>query len=284
MKNQKLLSGLNFIILSILVMTFGIAYFPVWKRLVMTWFHYEEYSHGFIILPLCLYIVWKKWGVLSNLPLISSALGFPLIVTSLLMYFISHFAEIFTVDYISLILCISGMILYLYGKQMVKELVFPLFFMLFMVPVPSQVYSSLTMPLQLFVSTISVWISKLLNIPIYREGNVIHLPDLTLQVVNACSGLRSMISLMAISAIFGYLTLNSNLMRSALFLSGIAAAIMVNIIRVLLMVMAIYFLNYDLTEGFGHTIFGMIIFFLALIILALTKGVLSIWDIKPIKE
>jgi exosortase len=123
-----------------------------------------------------------------------------------------------------------------------------------------------------------VGISNLFGLPVYREGNVIHLPDRTLQVVQACSGLRSMISLLTLSAIFGYLTLKSNLLRTILFFSGIPAAILVNIIRVVLMVVAFYYFNYNLTTGTTHTIFGIIIFALALIFIAITKRVLSLWD------
>ena len=136
---------------------------------------------------------------------------------------------------------------------------------------------------QLFVSKLNVWLVSTIGIPIYREGNVIHLPDRTMQVVQACSGLRSMVSLLMLSAIFGYFTLKSNILRFALFLSGILAAIFVNIIRVSLMVFAFYYFNYDITKGSVHTVFGVIIFSIALIIIAFSKGVLSIWD-KAVSE
>ena len=177
-----------------------------------------------------------------------------------------------------MVLLLAGVIIYLYGFLIFKELLFPLVFLLFMIPIPGQIYSSLTIPLQLHVTKVSVWIGAFLDIPIYREGNVIHLPDRTMQVVQACSGLRSMVSLLMLSAIFGYFTLKSNMLRFALFLSGIPVAIFVNIIRVCLMVFAFYYFNYDLTKDSVHTVFGIIIFFIALIIIALTKGVLSIWD------
>lgn len=117
-----------------------------------------------------------------------------------------------------------------------------------------------------------------MGVPVYREGNVIHLPNRTMQVVQACSGLRSMISLLTLSAILGYFTLKSNLLRTVLFVSGVPAAIFVNIIRVLLLVAAFYYLNYDLTAGNIHTVFGMTIFILALLLIIIIKQVLSIWD------
>ena len=258
--------------------TFILAFFPVWKRLVLSWYSSDQYSHGFFIIPITLYIIWKKKDILVKTPIRPSWWGMALVVFSLLLYLFAHFAEILTLTSFSIVLLLAGVIIYLYGFLIFKELLFPLVFLLFMIPIPSQIYSSLTIPLQLFVSKVSVWLGSTIGIPIYREGNVIHLPDRTMQIVQACSGLRSMISLLMLSAIIGYLTLKSNILRFVLFLSGIPAAIFVNIIRVCLMVFAFHYFNYDLTKDSVHTVFGIIIFCIALIIIALSKGVLSIWD------
>jgi len=258
--------------------SFILAFFPVWKRFVLTWYSSDDYSHGFFIIPLCFYIIWRKKEILAEIPNKPSLWGLALVIFSLLLYLFAHLAEIMTLTSFSMVLLLAGMVIYFYGFSMFKELIFPLFLLLFMIPVPAQIYSKLTIPLQLFVSKASVGISNLLGLPIYREGNVIHLPDRTLQVVQACSGLRSMISLLTLSAIFAYLTLKSNLLRTILFFSGIPAAILVNIIRVLLLVFAFHYLNFDLTTGTIHTVFGMIIFILALIVIFIMKAILSIWD------
>ena len=176
-----------------------------------------------------------------------------------------------------------GSVIYLFGTKMFKALSFPLFFLLFMIPIPSQIYSALTIPLQLFVSKVSVDISFLSGISIYREGNVIHLPGQTFQVVQACSGLRSLTSLLTLSTVFGYFTLNSNIWRSVLIVSAIPVAILVNIVRVLTTIIAFYFWGYNLSVGSVHTAFGMVIFMLAIIIIAAIRKILSIWD-NPTKE
>lgn len=282
--NPKSSTFLNVVLISILFAAFFIIYFPVWKGLVLLWYQAEEYSHGFFIIPICIYIIWQKKERLSEIPIKSSWLGIVLVIISLLLYFFAYVAEINTVASFSIIPLLMGVILYLYGYLMLRELMFPLFFLLFMIPVPSQIYSSLTIPLQLFVSKVSVSFALFFGIPIYREGNVIHLPEQTLQVVQACSGLRSMISLLTLSAIFGYFTLKSNILRSALFVSGIPVAVLVNIIRVLLMIVAFYYFKLDLTGDNIHTVFGMMVFALALIIIALVRGVFSIWDIKVLEK
>ncbi len=266
------------LLMTSLFFSFVFAYFPVWERLILGWYSSDEYSHGFFIVPLCIYIIWRKKEILTEIPVKPSWWGLSLVIFSLFLYLFAYFAEISTIASFSMVVLLAGVIIYLYGFLIFKELLFPLFFLLFMIPIPAQIYSSLTIPLQLFVTKVSVWLGSTIGIPIYREGNVIHLPDRTMQVVQACSGLRSMISLLMLGAIFGYLSLKSNMLRFALFLSGIPAAIFVNIIRVSLMVFAFYFFNYDLTKDSVHTVFGIIIFFIALIIIVLTKGVLSIWD------
>ena len=211
----------------------------------ITWYSSDQYSHGFFIIPITLYIIWQKKDILTKTPIIPSWWGLALVIFSLLLYLFAYFAEISTIASFSMVLLLAGVIIYLYGFLIFKELLFPLAFLLFMIPIPAQIYSSLTIPLQLFVSNVSAWLASTIGISIYREGNVIHLPDRTMQVVQACSGLRSMISLLMLSAIISYFTLKSNILRFALFFSGIPAAIFVNIIRVSLMVFVFYYFNYS---------------------------------------
>jgi exosortase A len=268
----------------VLFATFVLTFFPVWKALALAWSTSDEYAHGFFIIPLCCYILWRKKENLTKIPVQPSRWGLALIILFLLLYLFSHFAEIITLASFSMILLLVGAVIYLYGFLMFKELIFPLFFLLFMIPIPAQIYSMATLPLQLFVSKTSVCFASHLGVPIYREGNIIQIPDRTLEVVRACSGLRSMISLLTLSAVFGYLTLRSNVLRTVLFFSGVPIAIFVNIIRVMLVVLAFYYLNYDLTIDIVHTIFGLIIFILALITITIMKEILSSWDGSITKE
>jgi exosortase len=168
--------------------------------------------------------------------------------------------------------------IYLFGFRFTKEISFPLCFLLFMIPVPSQIFSALTIPLQLIVSKISVGIASTAGIPILREGNVIFLPGHTLEVVQACSGLRSMMSLLMLSAVYGYFLLSSVLARSILIGLSVPTAILVNIFRVTATVFAYHFMDFDLAAGTAHTVFGVIIFVLALILIALFQKALTMWD------
>jgi len=277
-KSSTSISQSQWLLLALLFTSFILVYFPVWESLVRTWYNSDDYSHGFFIVPICVFIVWQKRETLTETQIRPSAWGLVVIMLALLMYLVGHLGEIATIASFSMVPVLAGLIIYFFGFQMFKELLFPLFLLLFMIPVPAQIYATLTIPLQLFVSIVSTGAARILGIPIFREGNVINLPQYTLQVVEACSGLRSMISLLTLSAVFAYMTLRSNILRTILFITGIPAAIVVNIFRVLLMILAFYYFHYDLARGSVHTIFGVVIFILALAIIAGMKGLLSFWD------
>ncbi|WP_167496540.1 exosortase/archaeosortase family protein [Desulfopila sp. IMCC35006] len=261
-----------------LLLGFIWAYFPVWKELLLAWYSSDDYSHGFFIVPIVIYSLWQKRGELQKISVQSSSVGFVLLIVSLVLYFLALYAEIKTVASMAMIFTIVSVVLYLYGSAICREIIFILFILFFMIPVPAQVFSAITMPLQLFVSKACVWVAMVLGLPIFREGNVIHLPGQSLEMVQACSGLRSLMTLLTLSVIISYFTLRSNWLRMLLLLSGAPVAIIVNIIRVLIMILCFYYLDLDLTHGTSHTILGVVVFMLAVALVFLVKGVLSFWD------
>ncbi|MBN1472505.1 MAG: exosortase/archaeosortase family protein [Syntrophaceae bacterium] len=271
---------INTNILLVLIFTAALlyCYWPTLSGLVKVWYSSEDYSHGFFIIPVCAYIAWTKRKELFEIKPEPTAWGLIISILSLLVYVISKYAGIATLASVSIVSFVAGGILFLFGFETLKVLAFPVFFLLFMIPIPSQLYSALTIPLQLFVSKISVYGAQILQVTVYREGNVIYLPGYTMQVVQACSGLRSMISLLTLSFVFSYLAMRSNLLRSILFVSGIPIAIFVNVVRVLLTILVYYYFQYNLAEGSVHTFFGIGIFVFALVLLYGVKGVLSIWE------
>ena len=183
----------------------------------------------------------------------------------------------------TIIPCLYGIVLYLFGWRTWKELLFPLTFLIFALPVPAQIYAWLTIPLQLSVSRISTELAGLLNCPIFREGNIIYLPDKVFQVVIACSGLRSLVSLLAISAVTGYFMLRSASLRSILLFSAVPVAIAVNILRVFLLVVIYYYFRVDLSIGAAHTAFGLLIFLSGLFAIFIAAGILAGWN-NPVCE
>jgi exosortase len=197
---------------------------------------------------------------------------------SLLLYLFAKLAGITSVPPLALILTIASSVLFLFGYRIFVVLAFPLAILLLMIPIPAQIYSSMTLPLQLIVSKISTAVTSMMGIPVYREGNVIILQNFAFEVVQACSGLRSIMSLFTLAALYGYFTLSSSLLRSILFVMTLPIAILVNIVRIGVMIIAYHYFSFDLTSGAIHTLYGLAIFGLSFILFLLTQKVLSKWD------
>lgn len=266
------------IIISLLVTAFFLTFFNVMQELISSWSHSEEYSHGFLIMPLAIYIIWIKRKNLAQIPIRPSWSGLIIIIFSLIIYLIADLAEILTLASLSMVIFLTGLVIFLYGWKMLKEISFPLFLLLFMIPIPSQFLSMVTIHLQLFVSKISVAIASFIGIPVYRDGNIISLPAKSLEVVQACSGLRSMITLLTLSLVIAYFYLQSNILRIFLFIMGAPVAVFVNILRVLLTILALYYFNLDLTLESFHTLFGVVIFLLALLFIMMLQRGFLFWD------
>ena len=215
-------------LLLLLLGSFTLAYWPTLEGLVGAWSNSDDYSHGFIILPLSVFIAWQKRDLIAGLQPNPSRWGLVLVAAALLLYLVGRLGEITTLAAVSMVPALAGVILYLRGCAFLGALIFPLFLTFFMIPVPAQIYSLATIPLQLWVSQVSAGLAGLLNIPVYREGNVLFLPHRTLEVVQACSGLRSIMTMITLGAVLGYFTLRSPLSRGFLILTGIPIAIAVN--------------------------------------------------------
>ncbi len=190
----------------------------------------------------------------------------------------ARYAEIATLSALVMVMALASLILFVAGWAYLQETLFSLGLLLFMIPIPEQVYSSLTVPLQLLVSRISVFVAHMLDIPVYGEGNVLHLPNHTLEVIQACSGLRSLMSLTTIGLIIGYFFLRSNSLRFAMLASALPLAILVNCLRVLMTIVVLYYFRFNLTDGLLHTLFGAATFVVALVLLMLTQKGLARWD------
>lgn len=264
-----------------LVFCFVAAFYSQLYSLVGTWYVNEDYSHAFLIIPIVLWLIWKKKEQLETVQPIPSKWGIGIVIISLILYLLAGFAEIRTVASLAIILSVWGIVIYIYGFSVTRAISFPLAFLVFMIPIPAQIYSSLTLPLQLFVTKVSVAVISITGIAVVRDGNIIHIPGMTLEVVEACSGLRSMISLLMISAIFGYLTLRFKSCKSLLFLSGIPVAIVVNIFRVTVMAILTTFWSVDVLHGTLHTVLGLCVFALGFILLFAIRGILS-WIEKAV--
>jgi exosortase len=254
------------------------AYFPVFRLLASTWAESEEYNHAFLTLPIIGYMAWNKKSALSLGHPKCSPIGLLLLLFAMPAYFFAMLTEVRTIIALALFLTIVGTLIYLLGIQALKELFVPLLLLLLLIPFPEQLYIKLTFPLQLKVSQASEIIVQMFGAPLLREGNVMNIPEKSFEVVEACSGLRSMITLITLSIIMGYFMLKKNSSKLILLLASVPTAIAINIIRVTAMILLFHFFKLDLTEGTLHSITGLLIFGIALGILLLLNKVLEAWE------
>jgi exosortase len=175
-------------------------------------------------------------------------------------------AELF-LSRVSLIMLLGAMVLFLEGWGMLRALVFPLAILLLMVPIPSIVLNQITFPLQILASKLSAWILPLMGVPVLREGNVINLPAMPLEVADACSGIRSLLSLTCLAVMYGYLMEKRTGIRIILALASIPIAVVANGLRIVGTGLLVQYWDPEKAEGFFHAFSGWLIFVASLFML-----------------
>ena len=171
---------------------------------------------------------------------------------------------------------LTGITLTYIGDRNFKKVWFPFFFLLFMIPIPSIIYYAATIPMQLFATKVTYVLLKFIGVPIMRNGNILQLPDYALEVVEACSGLRSLVTLMALGALYSYSRMPGRVLPVVLFLATIPIAIVTNIFRIFTTAIGAYAVSKELAESFLHEISGMLVFVTALILMTIL-GAILVW-------
>jgi len=243
--------------------------------MVLDWWHDENYSHGFLIPFVSGYLIYKNKKALKEISHSPSWFG-PVVVTLGLMILIIGIAgaELFTMRF-SFIVVLAGLLLSFYGKDFFKKISFPLFFLIFMVPLPYIVYNSLTLPLRAIATRLASSFLYIFNVPALREGNVIYLPETSLEVVEACSGIRSLISLLALGTFFAYLFQPKFFKRIILVIAVIPITIVANALRITLTGILSFHVSEKIAHGFFHYFSGWLIFLVALFALIILNWLLE---------
>jgi exosortase len=264
MKNKNLVKS---IVLSALTI---ITYIPTFIWMVNRWTSADSYySHGFLVPFVSAFIVWLKRNKLNKLSIKPSNSGWLLFILGALIHLVSAILRVYFTSGFSFILVASGLILIFLGRDHLKELAFPICFLIFMIPLPLIAVANLSFKLKIFAAHISTILINKIGIPAVREGSIIKTMHAYIIVEDPCSGIRSLIALIALGALMAYFSNISRLRKGLLFLSSIPIAITSNVIRIVTLSTVTEIYGPQWATGIFETIMGTLVFafaFLGLII------------------
>lgn len=242
------------------------CYFPVISRLVHQWATDDDMGHGFFVPVIAAYIAYQKLDDIRGVPAKSDWRAVFLLVWAALQHYLATLgAELFLAR-TAIVLTIIGSVWLLGGLRYLRIFAFPIGLLFLMIPIPAIVYNSITFPLQLFATRLAEMSLNILGIPVMSSGNVLELADMKLNVVEACSGIRSLLSLTFLSLIYGYFFEKSPRIRVVLFLSTLPIAILANAGRVTVTGILGQF-DPKFAEGLYHEAEGWVIFMIAVLIM-----------------
>ena len=261
--------------LALVVAAFAVLYHDVLARLVHDWYIDDNYSHGFLIVPIALYFAWERRARLAASVVRPSMAGLIVVVASLLVLAAGLLGAEFFLTRLSILGVLAGTVLFLYGWAHLRILAFPIAFLLLMIPIPVIIFNQVAFPLQLLASRFGEAALTLFGVPVLREGNVIVLATTTLEVAEACSGIRSLVSLLTLAIVYGYFMDSRITFRVALALAAIPIAIVANGVRVAGTGLAAHYVGPEAAEGFFHTFSGWLVFLVAFALLFVVQRLLA---------
>lgn len=209
-------------------------YIPVLPGLVGDWWSHAEYSHGFAVPVVAAYLAWRSRHAAAAAPMEGSWAGLMMFLAGMALYAVGAWAFEPFVMRVSLPIALAGAVWFVGGSGFVKPLAFPLAYLVFMIPLPYPVFKTLALGLRYLDAEIAAAVLTRLHVPVLLDGYLLHLPRVTLEVADGCSGLFSIVSLLAVGALYAHLTLNGFWRRLVILLAIIPVAVGVNILRIVI--------------------------------------------------
>jgi exosortase B len=264
----------------LLVVGFTVMFWPVFTLLAKTVWASDEQGHGPIILAVTAWLVWLRKGKLLQATALASparASAWWVLAAGLLIYFVGRLQNIILFQMFSLIPLLAGAGAITFGWQVARICAFPLFFLLFAVPLPGPVVDALTSPLKQAVSWVAEQILWRAGYPISRSGVILMVGQYQLLVADACAGLNSMFTLEALGLLYMNVVGHTNKLRNVLLaILIIPMSFTANVIRVMVLVLVTYHFGDEAGQGAVHGAAGMILFLVALMLMLLIDSVLNL--------
>ena len=279
MSSVRLLTGMSawglWGVLAVVMTVLGYLYADSLRFLMQTWLEDDNYSHGPFIPLISLYLIWLRRTQLQTVERRGSWWGLPIVAAGLLVYVVGEFAAMYAVVHFSLWIVIVGLLACAIGLSGIRLLAFPLLYLLAALPLPVFLQNELSSRLQLWSSALGIGCLQLVGVMAYREGNVIDLGPIQLQVVEACSGIRYLFPLMALTLLCAYLYRESFWKRALLVLSSIPISILLNGFRIGAIGLLVEAYGGSAAEGFSHFFEGWVFFVASLGLLCAEMWVLA---------
>lgn len=273
-RTDSLSSRLPWLALALVGVGLVVLYRDVVPELVRAWSTDDNYSHGYLIPPIAAYLAWERRHKFLAAPARASLFGLIVVVGSVAVLALGVLGIELFLTRISLIGVLGGTVLFFYGWPRFRVLLFPLAFLILMVPLPAILFNQIAFPLQLNASQFGEAVIRAAHIPVLREGNVLILANISLEVAEACSGIRSLISLLTLAIVFGYIGDSRNWARVLIALSAIPVAVVTNGARVAGTGIAAHYYGEAAAQGFFHEFSGWLVFIAAFALMLLLHRLL----------
>ncbi len=277
MNNYNITNKTNLWKVTFLVLLFIGLYYQTIFSMVKDWYNDSDYSHGFLIPFISAYIIWTNREKIFTIRIKPDNLGLLVLFFGLSLYILGITgAEFFTMRF-SMIPVILGIVYYLCGREMVKSVLLPVGFLVCMIPIPAIVFNIVAFPLKLLAANIATNIIQFVSIPVVRDGNIIHLTDMSLEVADACSGIRSLMSMIALGVAYAYIFQKNMLKRTILVLCIVPITIITNVGRVTGTGILSHYVGPSAAQGFFHEFAGIVVFLVAFAMFISVATILRIW-------
>jgi exosortase len=252
-------------------------YIPTLTHLVGQWWNDPNFSHGFFVPLFSAFVIWQERSRLTGLSPRPSWWGLLFLGFGLCVLIVGQMGAELFLSRLSLLIVLAGLIVLFLGWSFFRALLFPWAFLLLMIPIPAIVFNQITFPLQLLASKVASTTLPWMGVPVLREGNVIVLPAMALEVAEACSGIRSLMSLATLAVIYGYLMEPKVAVRVLLALASVPIAVAANSLRIVGTGLLVQYWDPEKAEGFFHEFSGWLIFVVSLVMLYLLHRIVRIF-------